>query len=67
MPASLSLRRGALPIGLAHGITVVRNIDAGEVLCWSDVNIDETNDALRVRREMEARATPDSPPKSDHR
>jgi predicted homoserine dehydrogenase-like protein len=67
MPASLSLRRGALPIGLAHGITVVRNIGAGEVLCWSDVDIDETHDALRVRRDMEAGAAPKSQPKSNYR
>jgi len=54
MPAADSLAAGALPIGLAHGVKVLRPVKAGKAVTWSDVALDETDNALRVRREMEA-------------
>jgi predicted homoserine dehydrogenase-like protein len=54
MPAADSLARGALPIGLAHKVTVARTVKAGTPLCWADVAADEHAEAVRVRREMEA-------------
>jgi predicted homoserine dehydrogenase-like protein len=52
LPAAASRSLGALPIGLAHGVKVVRDIPRGEILRWQDVeNID--GDVARVRREME--------------
>jgi predicted homoserine dehydrogenase-like protein len=54
MPAVASLAHGALPIGLAHGVALLRNVAAGEVVRWSDVLFDPGNEAVRVRREMEA-------------
>jgi predicted homoserine dehydrogenase-like protein len=53
MPARQSLQRGALPIGLAHGMPLRRAVVEGEVVTWSDVVADETAQAVRVRREME--------------
>lgn len=54
MPAAASLAREALPIGLAHGIVLRRAVAAGEVVSWADVAIDDSQQAVRVRREMEA-------------
>ena len=55
LPARTSLERGALPIGLAHGVTLRRAIGAGEIVGWNDVECDPTLEAVRTRREMEAR------------
>ena len=55
LPAQTSLRRGALPIGLAHGVTLKRDIGAGEIVGWNDVEYDPTLEAVGARREMEAR------------
>jgi predicted homoserine dehydrogenase-like protein len=52
-PAETSLARGYLPLGLAHDVTLKRDVAEGEMLSWSDVAIDETDDAVRFRRAME--------------
>jgi predicted homoserine dehydrogenase-like protein len=54
IPARDSLLAGALPIGLAHGVTLTRSVAAGMVVRWSDVIADGGADAVRARREMEA-------------
>ena len=54
MPAVDSLRVGGLPIGLAHHVKLRRAVKAGAALTWSDVAVDETSEAVRIRREMEA-------------
>jgi predicted homoserine dehydrogenase-like protein len=54
MPAAQSLATGALPIGLAHGVTLRRAVNRGEVVRQADVTLDETAPAVRLRREMEA-------------
>ena len=53
LPARASLERGALPIGLAHGVALRRAVGAGEVVGWDDVEMDTSADAVRARREME--------------
>ena len=53
MPAKDSLSIGGLPIGLAHNVTLKRNIGKGECISWNDVGIDETSEAYRIRRELE--------------
>jgi predicted homoserine dehydrogenase-like protein len=61
LPAAASLDGGALPLGLAHGVRLLRPVRQGDVLRWSDVTIDETLIACRARREMEdlfGRASP---------
>lgn len=53
MTADESLSRGGLPIGLAHGVPLVRDVPAGQALRYSDVRMDENDATLKVRREME--------------
>jgi predicted homoserine dehydrogenase-like protein len=53
MPATGSLRIGGLPIGLAHHVKLRRPVKAGACLTWSDVVVDESSEAVRIRREME--------------
>ncbi|MEM7169926.1 MAG: Gfo/Idh/MocA family oxidoreductase [Pseudomonadota bacterium] len=52
-PASQSIRIGALPIGLAQGITIKRRVPAGSPLCWEDVNLDPSDPVVKLRRDME--------------
>ena len=54
-PADASLQHGYLPLGLAHNVKLKRDVKLGERLAWADVEVDETSQALMVRREMEAR------------
>jgi predicted homoserine dehydrogenase-like protein len=54
LPADKSLTLGGLPLGLAHGAKLVREVKAGESLTWVDVALDQTLPALAIRREMEA-------------
>ena len=51
--ANDSLARGALPIGLASGVTLKRDIKANESIAMQDVTLDETDEAVRMRRTME--------------
>ena len=53
-PAEVSLDRGYFPLGLAQNVKLKRDIAEGERLAWSDVEYDPTDNAVRVRREMEA-------------
>ena len=53
-PAAASLEQGYLPLGIAHDVKLKRDIAEGQRLKWSDVEIDETDLAVRTRREMEA-------------
>jgi predicted homoserine dehydrogenase-like protein len=57
VPAARSLAEGAVPIGLAHGVKLVRDVAAGHLVRWSDVAAAET-EAVRVRRDMERRFAP---------
>ena len=57
-PADLSLREGYLPLGLAHNVTLVRDVEEGAVVRWSDVAVDASDSAVRFRREMEAAFSP---------
>jgi predicted homoserine dehydrogenase-like protein len=54
MPAADSLRVGALPLGLAHQVKLLNPVGAGHPIRWSDVTFDASNDAVRLRREMES-------------
>lgn len=59
MPAADSMHQGALPLGLAHHVSMRHPRAMGEVVRWSDVNVDETLAAVRLRREMERMFAPD--------
>ncbi len=54
MPAERSQADGALPIGLASGVELVRDVRQGEVVGWADVRVDEASEAVAFRRQMEA-------------
>jgi predicted homoserine dehydrogenase-like protein len=58
IPAARSLAENALPIGLAHGVKLLRDIPEGAVLRQSDVALDATQDAVRLRHEMESQGRP---------
>jgi predicted homoserine dehydrogenase-like protein len=53
MQAQASLRIGGLPLGLAHGVKLLKPVAAGQPLRWTDVAVDESSYAVKVRREME--------------
>jgi len=53
MPAEDSLKLGGLPLGLAHDVTLRNPIAAGQPVRWTDVSVDESLLAVKVRREME--------------
>ncbi|MFL5336575.1 MAG: SAF domain-containing protein, partial [Geminicoccaceae bacterium] len=52
VPAARSRAEGALPIGLAHGVELRREVPAGAIVRESDVILDESALAVRVRRQM---------------
>jgi len=54
LPAKTSLRGGALPIGLAHGVKLVRDVPDGAMLRYDDV-VAIHGAAPQARREMEER------------
>lgn len=56
LPAKTSINHGALPIGLAHGVKLKTNIQAGQVITWKDVEIDGTSEAVKIRQEMEGKS-----------
>ena len=61
MPAAASLALGALPLGLAHNVKMLRPVAAGETVRWSDVAIDASGEAVKFRREMESLFAPQNP------
>src|SRR5690606_5274443 len=58
LPAQKSVDMGGLPLGLAHGIKVLRPVAKGQALSWSDVAIDTDTPAYQVRKEMESLIVP---------
>ena len=59
LPARASLEMGALPIGLAHNVTLKTNIAAGACLRWNDIDIDARLEAVQIRKKMQ-------PSRADH-
>jgi len=54
VPAERSLAEGALPIGLAHRVPLMRDIAAGKIVRWADIAIPDS-EATEARRDMERR------------
>ncbi|MHB8771335.1 MAG: NAD(P)H-dependent oxidoreductase [Syntrophales bacterium] len=54
LPARASVGAGSLPIGLAHGVKLVKPVSAGQPVRWDDVTCDEADATVKFRREMEA-------------
>jgi predicted homoserine dehydrogenase-like protein len=55
VPAARSLALGALPIGLAHNVPLVRDVAAGWIVRWADVAMPDSA-AVTARRDMERRS-----------
>ena len=53
-PAAMSLDHHALPLGLAHGAKLIRDVPKDQTVSWDDVELDETQFAVKIRRELEA-------------
>lgn len=53
-PAQDSIKAGYLPLGLSNNVKLKRDVEEGECLTWSDVEIDADDPAVSFRREMEA-------------
>lgn len=51
-PAATSAARALLPIGLAHRVRLRRDVARGEILGMADVELDESQTGVRLRREM---------------
>jgi predicted homoserine dehydrogenase-like protein len=56
MPAGASVAAQALPIGLAHGVRLVRAVAVDAVVTFDDIEPLPESAALRLRRETEAMA-----------
>lgn len=54
VPAKRSLEFGAVPIGLAHELKLLKDVPAGQPVRWSDVQYDPSNQAISFRHEMES-------------
>jgi predicted homoserine dehydrogenase-like protein len=53
LPAATSVALGGVPLGLAHGVKVVRPVKMGHSLSWADVAMDTSTHAWRTRKAME--------------
>jgi len=51
--AAAAAAANALPVGLAPGAVVTRPLAAGQVITWEDVQLDETQTVVRLRREQD--------------
>jgi predicted homoserine dehydrogenase-like protein len=52
-PAQESIALGGLPLGLAHGVKLLKSVKAGQAVSWSDVAFVANSTAVKFRREME--------------
>jgi len=53
-PAARSLAEDALPIGLAHNVSLRRDVAPGEIVRWTDAAVPQSP-AASARRDMERR------------
>ena len=53
VPAATSLELACLPLGLAQGARLNRDIAAGEIICYQDVTLDLNHEAGIMRKSME--------------
>lgn len=58
LPSDASRRIGGLPLGLAHGVRLLRPVAQGQPVTWADVAIDTGTRAYQIRKELEALVVP---------
>jgi predicted homoserine dehydrogenase-like protein len=61
VPAAVSVAQSYLPLGLATDARLTSDVAEGQPIRWSDVTIDATAEAVKIRREMEAMLAPGLP------
>ena len=44
----------ALPLGLAHGAKLIRDVPKDHTVSWDDVQLDESQFAVQIRRQLES-------------
>ena len=54
LPVATARKLDGLPLGLAANVTLKRDVAEGASLSWADVDYDADDEAVRLRREMEA-------------
>ncbi len=47
-------RLNGLPVGLAPGAKLITTVQAGEIITWQDVKLDETSTVVKLRRQQDA-------------
>lgn len=52
--ADESLKLGAVPMGLSGSMKIVKPVKRGQVITWDAVEFDTQDEAIILRREMEA-------------
>ena len=58
IPATKSLSQGALPIGLAHNVKLIKDVKKDEPVRFSDVDLTQELDVVELRKEMERTMAP---------
>lgn len=58
VPVVRSLREAALPIGLAHGVRLKRDVPHGQMVSWQDIDFDVSDPTIATRKEMEEKFQP---------
>ena len=53
-PAEISVAKGYLPLGLANNVRLKNSVSEGQPVTWDDVDVDESTDACKLRRALEA-------------
>jgi predicted homoserine dehydrogenase-like protein len=61
LPAATSLAKNGLPLGLAH-TKLVRPVAKGEIVTWTDIEVDRKDSTVAFRREMEKAFAPPAAP-----
>ena len=51
--AEESLLHRAVPLGLSEKMKIIRPVKKGQLITWDDVQFDETNEGILLRRQME--------------
>ncbi len=51
--ADTARQLNALPVGLSPGAKMIRPVQAGEIVTWQDVTLDENNTVVKLRREQD--------------
>jgi predicted homoserine dehydrogenase-like protein len=52
--AEVASEMNALPVGLAPGAQVMRPVEAGQIVTWQDIQLDEASRVVQLRRQQDA-------------